>query len=364
MNAIETTLPSPIEAVRLAEMVNHTPFPAQYYPHADAFGEAFHVVVVRLTHTLRNVDPDSREPRPAAEQVPLLTQDVMPDIAAGILDLRESDLAPFKPRCDVLFRNTTAHAPANTKPARFTVGARIGQWEKVIQVTGPRLQQRGLLGWTVSGPQPVSAVRLGWHLAYGGTRSHTEGHGDTRRWADARNPLGLGHAPDEWVRLARPASLPAPQLETPDRAYRGEAGYPAIGLGAIGRAWHPRRALAGTYDDVWKRETWPALPKDHDYRYWNCAPQDQQIAYPAGGEPIRLIGLGVPGQIDFTLPRMRPALRVRLSCGPVLTLPMHLDTLELDLEAATVSCVYRRCVAAGADVRKLELGLWETRHGH
>ena len=51
--------------------------------------------------------------------------------------------------------------------------------------------------------------------------------------------------------------------------------YPVVGLGAVGRWWQPRLALAGTYDDSWKQTRWPGLPEDFDFGYWNCAPEDQ-----------------------------------------------------------------------------------------
>src|SRR5260370_42679476 len=62
-----------------------------------------------------------------------------------------------------------------------------------------------------------------------------------------------------------------------------------VGVGAIGRWWSPRVSLAGTHDDAWKQSQWPKSPLDHDYRYWNCAPEDQQIDYPQGGEEVMLL---------------------------------------------------------------------------
>lgn len=101
----------------------------------------------------------------------------------------------------------------------------------------------------------------------------------------------------------------------------------------------PRRQKGGTYDPEWKENRWPRLPKDFDFGYWNCAPEDQQIAYPQGGEEILLAGL-TPRQrlAKFTLPPPAVHAVARLQVGPVLPLPMNLDTIILDMKALTLIC--------------------------
>ena len=87
----------------------------------------------------------------------------------------------------------------------------------------------------------------------------------------------------------------------------------------MGRWWLPRRALAGSYNDIWKQTRWPKLPKDFDFGYWNAAPEDQQFDYPQGGEKIMLANLVNPetttdnsGSLWFKLPKQDLKLLVRL----------------------------------------------------
>jgi len=132
-----------------------------------------------------------------------------------------------------------------------------------------------------------------------------------------------------------------------------------LGLGPIGRWWQPRLQLAGTHDEAWRQTQWPKSPQDHDYRYWCCAPADQQIDYPQGGEAISLLNLTPQGGIvRFALPRQDLQLLVRLHVGVLMFAPMHIDTIVIDLANATLSMVRRALVSARTEVRALELGTW------
>ena len=83
--------------------------------------------------------------------------------------IQESDYAPYKPKCDVLFSHAVAHAPEGNPLERWPVGVRIGDWGKRLSVCGPRRLKRSLGGWTLSAPQPVVRVPIRYELAWGGT---------------------------------------------------------------------------------------------------------------------------------------------------------------------------------------------------
>ncbi|MFE8645579.1 DUF2169 domain-containing protein [Sphingomonas sp. NCPPB 2930] len=338
----------------------------------------------------------------------------LPSTDAEGLSLRsvyqESDFAPFKPRCDLLIVNARAWSPtvgtvatvtgrwseADRRPsACWPAGAQLrradGQllWRKVINVTGPRSLTAGVLGWKLSEPEPATSVPIRWELAFGGTNQWwptwplqpwTPPDDKTDVPLDfhcTTNPAGTGWATAPWRNavMDRVRRLRAPQLEALDKPFGahhanaatraagrqpGKAGdaYSAIGLGPVGRWWLPRRASAGTYDAAWRESRWPRLPVDFDFGYWNCAPADQQIDHPVGGEWMTLVNLTPAGQTALRLPAPDLHLRVRLRAGPVFVLPMRIDTVLLDLAAMTLTLVHRRCVAAGPDseVRVLELG--------
>jgi hypothetical protein len=407
MNGPDTTLPAALTTAPLPEVTNHTPWPAQYFQHVDPRGEIFHVLVCRMSYRLGAPDyrsgiaPDP-ELLPPEEQIPLCEADEYRRGVNASSLLQESDYAPYKPRCDVLVVNARAYSPGGQPKERWEAGFGFGDAIlKTFRVTGPRTRKRGLLGGSPSAPEPATQVPILYELAYGGPNfiaiqslleeleSTLEPGADqekiTRALArlpayDADNPIGCGRDPArvlEAIALARGVRHPllpawdaveaalhtAPQIETPDQAFDGQNDYPALGLGPIGRWWRPRLPLAGTHDEAWKATQWPKSPLDHDYRYWNCAPQDQQIDYPQGGETIALVNLtpnppAGGGLFRFPLPKQDLQLLLRLNAGPLLFAPMHIDTLLIDPEAATLSVVRRATLSARTEVRALELGTW------
>jgi hypothetical protein len=439
VNKLDSALPPPFKAAALPIVVNHTPWPSQYFQHVDPSGEVFHVMVSRLSYSLRNMTFNAPElPVPQLleplAQIALIDEDQYTGAANASSVIAESDFAPFKPKCDVLLVNATAYAP-NAKPSeRWTVGLRFGEAiDKKLQITGARQYQRAItrLGaLQLSEPEPTTQVSIDYQLAYGGPNcvlAHMQasdddqaGQGDQAGSSDSsslkpaqtqastkpnalpdyfeRNPIGTGRMGErkerDWIehesqRVAKakpqqeehqqkhqqlapqPASssftnqgaYKGPQIEAFGKPFTGQADYPVVGFGPIGRWWLPRRSLAGTHDAAWQERQWPKSPKDHDYRYWNCAPDDQQIAYPAGGEVIALTHLtpsrtAKDSTVRFKLPQQDLRLLVRLTRGPMVFVPMVIDTVSIDFAAATLTLVRRALVAADNDVRKLELGTW------
>lgn len=189
------------------ELLNHTPFPCLSFTAMDQADREYHVVVMRATvgmaddETLFYLD----------EQLPILLKDQHYGEANQSSVAYESDLAPFKPKCDVIV-NGTAHAPGK-KPSRcFEVGIRIfspgkapspprglnphmdpslsemADWEKEVSamkadpgrfghihlekhlmITGERHWERGLFGkYRLTRPEPVYRLPLRYENAYGG----------------------------------------------------------------------------------------------------------------------------------------------------------------------------------------------------
>ena len=54
-------------------------------------------------------------------------------------------------------------------------------------------------------------------------------------------------------------------------------GYRPMGFGRPRADWTPRLTYAGTYDQTWIDDVFPFLPADFDVRYYQAAPEDQQI---------------------------------------------------------------------------------------
>lgn len=401
MNGPDVLLPSPTESAPLPEVTNHTPWPSQYFQHIDPRGEIFHVMVNRISYSLRGMDfSGAALPQPLLlpfeEQPPLCETDRFCGEPNSSSVLQESDFAPYKPRCDVLVVNAHAHAPEGKPATRWPVGLSLGSvLQKALQVCGPRSFERGastLGAWRLTEPAPATQVRLAYEHAFGGpalvqAQERLQALAEDaslaaerrRQAADALaqipkpylpNPIGCGRELQTLAQVQRALgalqgheqTLPptAPQIEALNQAYKGEGDYPVVGLGPLGRWWQPRLALAGTHDEAWKRSQWPKSPQDHDYRYWNCAPEDQQIDYPQGGEPITLLNLTPGGGIvRFALPAQDLQLLVRLQVGAMMFAPMNIDTVIVDVGNATLSVVRRALISARTEVRALELGTWK-----
>lgn len=406
-------LPSPIDAASVPEVINHTQWPSQYFQHVDPHGDIFHVMVSRTSYSMLDLEPTEAGmvPRllPPQEQPPLCQADQFLGEANETSTVQESDFAPYKPKCDVLLVNATAHSPTGQPMQRWPVGFRFGSIEKRFHVTGPRGYTRSIttLGTLqLTEPEPAKHVPLRYELAFGGPNlirqerslqacadgevgtltdqqraQARKAHGDLPPFFSA-NPIGCGRMPDALLDaeaalatfLAGGAAQadanvlrPAPQIEAFEMPYNGQSDYPVVGVGPIGRWWTPRVSLAGTHDENWKKTQWPKSPRDHDYRYWNCAPDDQQIDYPQGGEEVVLVHFTSAtrhsGPYRFLLPRQDLQLLVRLHVGVLMFAPMNIDTVILDMGTGILSIVRRAVVSAKTGVRQLELGTWPAGTG-
>ena len=71
---------------------------------------------------------------------------------------------------------------------------------------------------------------------------------------------------------------PLPNTEETGRPVtEPKASYRPMAFGAIARSWPPRLKYAGTYDQNWIDNVFPFLPADFDERYYQAAPEDQQV---------------------------------------------------------------------------------------
>lgn len=101
--------------------------------------------------------------------------------------------------------------------------------------------------------------------------------------------------------------------------------------------WHLDRVRwAGTYNDLWRTQRSPLLPRDFNPRFYNCAPLDQQLPdYPAG-ERVSLHGVGTPYVSAFMVPAFCVAITCVTDEGSVTKKYVTADTIEI--------CFAERCV--------------------
>ena len=191
--------------------------------------------------------------------------------------LVECDYALEKPRCDVLL-NGAAYAPGGRPVERIAVGLQVGAWRKSFVVWGNREWRRAGVGYAPSEPEPFERMPISYDNAFGGTDERMRDPAQVRSYLP--NPVGRGwhmHIYPELV-IGAPVSN-TEEIRDPVRDPGGK--YRPMAFGPIGRGWPSRIRYAGTYDQNWIDNVFPFLPDDFDSRYFQCAPEDQQIAAPA-----------------------------------------------------------------------------------
>lgn len=373
------------------EYENLTPFDSLAYSAYNVHDEEHHVVATRAVYRLARAADGPRthacelcldDPSLGA----LRTEDVYEGAMNRSSVREESDIAPYKPRCDVLLR-ATAHAPKGEPAARWSTRMRVTDAsrgvviDKTLEVCGPRWFERSGAGWAVTDPEPARVVPMRWEYAFGG--ECLVPHPEAREGAEGgpspllnevcfTNPVGRGWFESRYENCVRDAGrepesrVPAPQVARPGQwvdapfvaehpphgvearrmgELAEEYGARPEGYGPVGRAWTPRLQKAGTFDEFWLNQRHPFLPEDFSFAYWNAAPDDQQIEHPAPGLAFELWNLADParavdGCVSFALPPHRSFVMASLGGLPT-PVPASLDTVHVDLEAMTVACVWR-----------------------
>jgi len=277
---------------------------------------------------------------PATSQLPLAGADVHAGDPRTTAPRYESDFIPFKPRADALCVGHAQVAGGKAVP-HCVVAFGVGGWLKQILVTGDRRWKTGIarLGNTPTDPEPFATMPLSAERAFGG-RDAADPKGGS---AFAQNPTGKGYTTSS----AALDGLSLPNLEDPAQRIRSWKDQPAPRcFGPVGRTWQPRFSRVGTYDRRWLERGLSGRPADFDERYYNCAPEDQQIeGYLRGDEKVRVINMHpVHSDLTFRLPKLRVrclADRERDGARRLEDVATNLDTLWVDMEALQVVLVWR-----------------------
>ncbi len=303
----------------------------------DKTGREHLVVVVKATY---RIPANGKTPRPIVPPQPLATSDIFAGEAGLSAPLYEADFVRHKSKCDVLF-NASAHTPGERLIEELGVAVRVGDMRKTLRVTGDRQWGKSLLT-SASRPRPFATMPLHYGRAFGGTRQYRHGE-QILTEAFHLNLIGTGY--NKRASLADGLALPNLEaLDTPVTRPDGE--YAPVALSAVARNWLPRRRLAGTYDEHWQKEIFPFLPADFDERYFQCAPPDQQIDYPRGGEQVVLINLMKKREeVHFKLPKLTNLpIKILAADYQVHTPPIVADTLYFEPDEERFSVVWRTSV--------------------
>jgi len=376
------------------EYRNATSFPSLAFESVDGRGNEFYVAVLRVSYEVQNDGSLAL----AKEPLPLLMTDQWYGEINKSSVRQESDLAPFKPWCDVVIIGT-AQSPGGKPVERFEAGIRITKKDQTIvnkrmTITGPREWKKRLIGgWRLTSPSPISALPLRYEYAYGGEcrieiddpaakrvkkkyrlseearQNHPEGPSKApiAHTCSLANNIGLGFVEPWYAKAKKIRHVPAPQIESPlDPITRFGKTYIPQGVGVMGRAWSSRTTLCGTMDQAFFQSGRP-LPDDFDYAYWNGAHPDLQVPWLTGGETVDLINIPLAGRREtrtdsqgngvtrLVLPETHFCGVTTLADGQLGRYDLNLDTLVFDMEMHTVSATYRLKLPIDRTMQSLEV---------
>ena len=285
------------------ELINATRMTAGYNIGLEPSGRELLVVVIKGTFVLPK---PGEQVRLADEQLPLIMADTFTAEPGFSAPIYEIDFAPRKHACDILLTGH-ARAPAGRQVTRLRASLRVGSMEKVFDVVGDRVWQAGLATITAAEPQPFTQMPVSYDRAFGGTDRHSNDPAEHDAYLP--NPVGRGwhkHLKNEWV-----DGSPLPNIEAVGQGVSFPTDKrPPVALGPLGRGWPQRARYAGTYDDAWLADVFPFLPGDFDERYYQAAPEDQQVPLPKGPLEVVLSGFTADGVRQFMLPHFEAPVHV------------------------------------------------------
>jgi hypothetical protein len=275
-----------------------------------ARGEPRLTIVAKLT--LRMTLPVE----PVSQQLPILLADeAHPDPRTTIR--LEADMVPLKPKTDVVLIGR-AHAPGGKAVTKLAVGLQVGNLRRAIMVFGDRTWlYQAVGGPTISQPKPFTTMDLVYERAFGGID-------EVAALYCKENLAGAG-----FIGKNTRASVdgkPLPNLEDPQNLIHSWDTHPKpVGFGFYGRGWMPRLKYAGTYDEKYRKEVAPAMPKDFSYALFNGAhPALQVEPYLRGDEEVELINVSRESPLRFRLPGFKPKVRAfRWATDPQRWLDAH-----------------------------------------
>ncbi|WP_338560818.1 DUF2169 domain-containing protein [Erwinia sp. E_sp_B04_7] len=348
---------------------NLTAFPALLFDSLDQHDHGFSTVVARLSYDL---DCQSGDLTLSEDQGELVEEDRSFGEKGRSSVRFESDLAPYKPCMDLVL-NATAWAPEDKAVKSFTAGIQVGDFTRLIKINGPREWRKMIASWQLGEPQPITSLDLRYEYAVGGF--YEEAGKDVI--ASPANTVGKGWYPSALLKKTKVQRLPAPQVEwlTHPVGKIDQVAMPA-GFGFFGRGWQGRIEHAGNYDEQWKKNRHPFLPRDFNFAYWNGAHPWLQFPLP---EPLKSVPITLKyfisaseiasQQIHINVPVESLFVFITTQQGAGVAKDMVLDTLVVDLATRKVHCSYRTTMSElmepamtelrfiAADERKTQLAL-------
>jgi len=309
------------------------------------------LLVVCIKGTFSFPKQEDEEPQLAEEQVPLTEADTFTGEPGFSAPVYETDYAPYKANCDVLLKGS-AYGPLGRAVTHVPVTLQVGKLRKSFKVVGDRFWVNEWSGISSTRPQPFTVKKISYDKAFGGVDDSY--HDPAKVHAYMNNPIGTGFHYHLDKAFIDGKLLPSTEeLKNPITNPSGN--YRPMSFGPVGRGWQPRSGYGGTYDQNWIDNIFPFLPPDFDTRYYQAAPEDQQMPYPQGGEQVVLLNLTPEGRTVFRLPHKHMLVWFLLQNGEEVDKPALLDTIILEPDARRFMLVWRATIPLKRNMFEMEM---------
>jgi hypothetical protein len=300
------------------DILSLSPFPTAAVAWCAADGRAALTVVCKATYALA-----PGVSRLAEVQEPIHEHDTHWDDDPEKSVVAPGDLAPFKPRADVVLVGN-AYAPEKTPVRSLVARLAVGEVDKTVEVFCQRLfspdgEIRAGALWT--------RMALRWERAAGGPDTWNPVGISSDAPADKFGQRSLPNLQRPGVHITRPSDILAP-----------------TGFGPLAQRWLVRRERLGHYQDRWSDEAWAQIPlgDDFDWLFFQAAPPDQQTD--ALRADVRLVLENLhPDHPRFVtdLPGVAPRAFVDVPGHPPWDLPLTADTLWIDTARSICTLTWR-----------------------
>ena len=321
------------------QVINGTPYVVNSTQANDKKGDVHLLVVAKATYDFPEVND---EPLKLSDIQRTVYDDDLFEGAPGVsTPYFESNWSYNKPLCDILVK-ATGYPPEGHESETLSVGFEVGTCHKKVWIQGQQQWQKNSMGKLVLTPkQELTSTPITYSRSYGGSWLADEKQDDSFNAFFLYNPVGSGFA-EKQHRLHLEGKT-APNIFPDESVMNASKAFKPVSFGPLGRHWLPRSQYAGTYDQNWIDNVYPKWPADLDERYFQAAPEDQQIAYPSGEEKVVLSNMHPSRSlIEFALPKKTTLPIIALmEDRTVVTLPTVIDTLEIDADAQQISIVWR-----------------------
>jgi hypothetical protein len=311
---------------------NRTPFGAERTWVRDQNGAEVWVVAVRGSFT---VTPDGESIPSEVQEEPCLAPQYTGEPGKSSL-VYDFDLVRTKPTTDVILHGQ-AYAPNGQPTTELNVSLKVENIHKTLRIYGDRAWKPGILGLTITPPEPFLKMPIIYERAYGGI--DTKSDDPQKHGGDWRNPVGVGFAmAEDHLRGQR-----LPNIEDPNDPIKSWTHRPRpVGFGPIPREWSARSKFAGTYDEKWEQSRHPLPPLDFDDRFFQCAPEDQWTSkHLKGGEWVELKNLTPQGFLRFRLPRIALGFESRFASGERIRHRPEVHTVILEPDVRRIVMVWQ-----------------------